>query len=129
MYGIPQKYVNIFRNFYLNSSCCVRMDSVNTELFKIVTGIFQSCLLMSALFLLVVDFIKQKTVGGLNFGIWQREEMWVTDLDFADGITLLAKMKDELQELTYSLEKAAKGSAWGSVLQSQRSCILMITKT
>ena len=56
----------------------------------------------------MVDFIQKKAVGGSNLGIQWREEMQLMDLDFAEDTSLLAKMKDELQELTNSLEKTAK---------------------
>ena len=100
LYGIPQQYINIFKSLYLNSSCCVKTDSGLTEFFHIVTGVRQGCVLSPFLFLLVVDFVMRKAIIGPSLGIKWTEETRLSDIDFADDISLLAETRDSLQELT-----------------------------
>ncbi|PIO70049.1 hypothetical protein TELCIR_08113, partial [Teladorsagia circumcincta] len=41
IYGIPSRFINIFKNLYLNSSCCVRTNDGYTRFFDITTGVRQ----------------------------------------------------------------------------------------
>ncbi|XGW34042.1 hypothetical protein V3C99_018085, partial [Haemonchus contortus] len=49
-YGVPQSFISIFKNLYLNSSCCVRTDTGYTPFFQIDTGVRQGCILSPILF-------------------------------------------------------------------------------
>ena len=49
LYGVPDKFINIFKTLYLNSSCCVKTSVGNTEMFDIKTGVRQGCILSSFL--------------------------------------------------------------------------------
>ncbi|PIO59352.1 hypothetical protein TELCIR_19187 [Teladorsagia circumcincta] len=40
-YGVPQPFISIFKNLYLNSSCCVRTDTGYMPFFQIDTGVRQ----------------------------------------------------------------------------------------
>jgi len=66
LYGIPKHYVNIFIMLYLNSRCCVKTDTGFTEMFNIITGVCQGCILSPFLFLLVIDFIMRRAMNGPN---------------------------------------------------------------
>ena len=68
-YGIPPKYINIFKALYNNSRCCIKTQSGNTDFFCIITGVRQGCILSSLLFLLVVDFVLQQSMNETHFGI------------------------------------------------------------
>jgi hypothetical protein len=74
IYGVPDKYINIFKSLYRSSSCCVRTKCGNTIMFEIVTGVRQGCILSPFLFLLVIDFIMKKTVGDRSLGIQWNED-------------------------------------------------------
>ncbi len=43
-YGIPSWFVDIFRNFYQGSRCCVLMEEGATDLFAIKTCLWQGCM-------------------------------------------------------------------------------------
>ena len=43
-YGIPEKYINIFKALYKNCSCCIRTANGHTEYFKIMSGVRQRCI-------------------------------------------------------------------------------------
>ena len=55
IYGIPEKYINIFKNLYLNSRCCIRTNSGHTDYFNIMTGVRQGWIISPLLFLLTID--------------------------------------------------------------------------
>jgi len=108
LYGIPEHYVNIFRMLCLNSHCCARTDTSFTEMFDIITGVCQGCILLPFLFLLVIDFIMQRAMNGPNMGIKWTDSSRLADLDFLDGLSLLAETRDILQEMTTNLETEAE---------------------
>lgn len=104
LYGVPSKYVNIFRALYHNSTCRVRTSSGNTNEFDIVTGVRQGCILSPLLFLIVIDFVMRKTLAGTDFGIkWGQGRL--TDLDFADDLALMCHTHSALQEMTNNLHE------------------------
>jgi len=66
----------------------------------ILTGVRQGCILSPFLFLIVIDFVKKKTVNGRDYGItWGSVKL--ADLDFADDLAL-CNTQEELQEMTNS---------------------------
>ena len=92
-YGIPQRYVNIFQNLYLHSSCCVRTENGTTDFFNIETGVRQYCILSPLLFRLAVDFVMKRVTYGTNFGIRWKDQSRLVDFDFAEEIVLLAESR------------------------------------
>lgn len=109
VYGIPPRYVSIFKNLYLNSSCAVKTETGNTDFFQILTGVRQGCILSPFLFLLAVDFVMTKAMSRPSFGISWIDAARLTDLDFADDIALLAEERKILQKMTTALgEHASK---------------------
>jgi len=51
-YGIPDRFINIFKSLYINSSCCVKTASGYTEFFEIGSGVRQGCILSPFLFII-----------------------------------------------------------------------------
>ena len=106
-HGTPQQYVNIFKKLYLNSSCCVRTDNGTTNFFNIETGVRQGYILSPLLFLLTIDFVMKNAMNKPNISISWNQGTRVTDLDFADNVTLLAETDEQLQDMTTNLEAEA----------------------
>jgi len=106
LYGIPDKYINIFRALYGNTRCCVKTGTGMTEMFDILTGVRQGCILSPFLFLIIIDFIMRKTTHGQDYGI-QLGPGKLADLDFADDIALLSNIRDALQDITTGLQNNA----------------------
>ncbi|KAK1806238.1 hypothetical protein P4O66_000116 [Electrophorus voltai] len=107
-YGIPLRFVNIFQNLYISSSCCVRTDNGYTDFFNIETGVKQGCSLSPILFLLAVDYVMKRVMMSPVTGIPWTNGSHLTDLNFADDIALLANTKPALQSMTTCLEGEAE---------------------
>ena len=106
-YGIPNKFITITQQLYLQSSCRVIHNGNLTDSFTVETGVRQGCLLSPFLFLLAVDWIMKTTTAEQNLGIqWT---MWsqLEDLDFADDIVLLSTTQAQMQTKFTKLAKTA----------------------
>ena len=89
-YGIPQKYINIFKALYKDSSCCIKTESGMTEFFLILSGVQQGCILSPFFFLIIIDYVMRKAMNTQEVGIKWSNTDWLTDLDFADDVAILA---------------------------------------
>ncbi len=62
-YGIPDKFVNIFRAMYNEFSCCIKTASGYTEFFKILSGVKQGYILSPFLFVIIIDFVMKQAMN------------------------------------------------------------------
>ena len=85
----------------------MKTDTGFTEFFDIITGVHQGCILSPFLFLLVIDFIMRQAINDTSMGIQWANHTRLTDLDFADDLSLLAERRVTLQEMTANLETEA----------------------
>ena len=72
----------------------------------VMSGVRQGCVMSGILFVLVIDWIMQKTTRrkrGIQWGLDTME-----DLDFADNLALLSTTRRNLQQKTNELEVHAK---------------------
>ena len=69
LYGILHKIINIFISLYTNSRCCIRTKDGYSDMFDIITGVRQGCILSPFLFLIVMDFIMRKSMSKPHYGI------------------------------------------------------------
>jgi hypothetical protein len=109
-YDIPPKILNLIKEMYEGFRCKVLHEGKLTENFIINTGVWQGCILSPVIFLLVLDRVMRKTVGGKKRGIlWNMRDI-LEDLGFADDICLLAQrltdMKEKLKRLQGVVELA-----------------------
>ena len=103
LYGVSDKFINIFKTLYLNSSCCVKTSVGNTEMFDITTGVRQDCILSPFLFLIIIDFIMTKAMDDAIFLIeWGQKRL--ADLVFADDISAISHTLAGIQEITNTIE-------------------------
>lgn len=92
---------------YENSSCCVRTDKGFTDLFAIVTGVRQGCILSPLFFSLIIDFIMRKSTSEFTDGIKWNNNTQLNDLDFADDIAAITSSQEGMQDLTSKIETEA----------------------
>jgi len=91
-------YISIFKALYNNSSCCVKTTTGCTDFFDIVSGVKQGCILSPFLFIIVIDYIMRKAMDQPELGIGWKDDKWLTDLDFADDIALVAEQAHVCQK-------------------------------
>jgi hypothetical protein len=95
---------------YEGFRCKVLHEGKLTENFIINTGVRQGCIRSPIIFLLVLDRIMRKTLGGRKRGILWNMRDRLEDLEFADDICLLAQrlrdMKEKLKRLQGETELA-----------------------
>lgn len=99
--GFPGQNINIVRNLYLNSSCCIRTVGGVTDSFNL--GAWQGCILSPFLFLMVMNFTMKRAMHQPIFCILWKDQFCLTDLDFTDDIKALAETRECLQEMTTSM--------------------------
>ncbi|XP_073815639.1 uncharacterized protein [Musca autumnalis] len=67
--GIPDKIILLIRELYRNSTCRVRFNTAESSPFMTTAGVKQGCILSPTLFLLMLDFVMNKTNSEAPCGI------------------------------------------------------------
>ena len=116
-YGVPAKIVSAIAATYSQTWAKVRTPDGDTESFEILAGVLQGDTLAPFLFIVALDYALRCAIDGkeeeLGFTLTKRASRRVpaktlTDLDFADDISLLSD----------SVEKACK-----LLIEVERQCI------
>ena len=103
IYGISQKYINLFAEMYENSRCCVKTTTGTSEYFAVDTGVQQGGIPSPFFFLIVIDYVLTKSMDNPEFGIsWNDSKL--TDLDFADDLALISNNTTCMQQMTDALK-------------------------
>ena len=116
-YGIPPNLLRAIERMYTNTKARVISPDGETEMFDITAGVLQGDTLAPFLFVIVLDHAMRQAVSGreeeLGFTIHPRKsrrhpKTVLTDLDFADDISLLSDEIEQAQELLLSVERECK---------------------
>jgi len=99
-YGIPEKIIGFVQNFHKDSRCAVRAGGEVGDWFKIVTGVWQGCLLSPLIYLLVMDWIWKRATDKNECGLQWIGGRTLTDLDFGDDTAVLNKTWTGMQKHT-----------------------------
>ena len=93
--GVPPKLINLMCELYFGTESAVRCGDTISDLFPVVAGVHQGCVLAPILFSACVDWIlgrmSERSSYGASFG-----NVKISDLDFADDAGILAEMLDIL---------------------------------
>lgn len=107
-YGVPEKILRLIQEMYSGYTCQVIHDGVLSSPLPVTAGVRQGCVLSPTLFLLVLDLLMRKTLGGRKRGIqWNFLER-LEDLDYADDVCMLAQ---RLSDMSFKLDKLKEYSA------------------
>ena len=97
--GIPDHLTCLLRNLYAGQEAIVRTGHGTTDRFQMGKGVRQGCILSPCLFNLYAEYIMRNTgldkpqagikIPGRN----------INNLRYADDITLMAEIKEELKSL------------------------------
>ena len=120
-YGIPEKIVNIMKNTYEGSECCVKVDGEVTGWFPVTAGVRQGCIWSPLLFGVLIDWVLKNALDKNDMGIVlerrrssRYQQQRLSDLDFADDIALIDEPEMRLQFSTSQVEE--KGARVGLTL-------------
>jgi len=83
--------VRLFRVLYNNSVSCLRTGGTYSSWFKIEAGVRQGCVLVLDSFATGMDWLLERIVEFCLIGMASSQSSF-TDLDFTDGVSLLAEL-------------------------------------
>ena len=116
-YGIPPNLLRAIEKMYSNTKAKIVTPDGETDMFEITAGVLQGDTLAPFLFIIVLDYALRQAIGGkegeLGFTIRPRRsrrhpKQVITDLDFADDISLLSDEIAQAQELLSRVERECK---------------------
>ena len=124
-YSLPQKLIDIIRSFHDNSTAAVRAYGKVSEEFEVTSGVRQGCVLAPTLFNMYFDAVihmaleehrsqgrgvvmlyqpEAKLVGNRSFNC----STLISDLEYADDMTLVAASWDDLKVMLQSLDEKCR---------------------
>ena len=113
-YGVPEKIVSAISATYSETWAKVRTPDGDTEPFQILAGVLQGDTLAPFLFIVALDYALRCAINGreeeLGFTLTRRASRRVpaktlTDLDFADDISLISSSVQKACELLVEVER------------------------
>ncbi|KAJ4943537.1 hypothetical protein JOQ06_006037 [Pogonophryne albipinna] len=112
-YGVPPNLLRAIETMYAGTRARVVTTDGNSEEFDILAGVMQGDTLAPFLFIMVLDYALRKAISGreqdLGFTLTPRRSrrhptVVLTDLDYADDISLLSDSVEQAQELLNRVE-------------------------
>ena len=112
-YGVPPNLLRAIGTMYTGTRANVVTPDGNSEEFEILAGVLQGDTLAPFLFIIVLDYALRKAINGreqdLGLTITPRRSrrhpaIVLTDLDYADDISLLSDHVEQAQELLTRVE-------------------------
>ncbi|CAM4576982.1 unnamed protein product [Leuciscus chuanchicus] len=111
-YRIPPNLLRAIESMYSGTRARVVTPDGNSEEFDILAGVMQGDTLAPFLFIIVLDYALKKAINGreqeLGFTLTPRKSSRhpavLTDLDYADDISLLSDNMEQAQELLHRVE-------------------------
>ena len=89
LHGVPPKLIDLISELYSGIESAVRCGGSISDLFPVVTGVHQGCVLVPTLFSACMDWIlgrmSERSSCGASFG-----NVKISDLDFADDAVIFA---------------------------------------
>ncbi|XP_063415915.1 uncharacterized protein LOC134697563 [Mytilus trossulus] len=67
-YHIPDKLITVIKLFYDSFECAVIDEGIQSEWFKVKTGVKQGCMMSGFLFLLTIDYVMKQTIKDQETG-------------------------------------------------------------
>ena len=92
---VPPKLIDLMSELYSGTESAVKFGGTISDLFPVVTGVHQGCVLAPTLFSTCMEWIlgrkSERSSCGASFG-----NVKISDLDFADDAVIFAEARDIL---------------------------------
>ena len=105
---IPDHLTCLLRNLYLGQEATVRTGHGTTDLFQIVKGVCQGCILSPCLFSFYAEYIMR------NAGLEEAQDRIkiagrnINNLGYSDDTTLMAESEEELKSLLMKVKEESE---------------------
>ena len=95
LHGVPPKLINLMSELHSGTESAVRYGDTISDLFPVITGVRQGCVLAPTLFSTCMDWIlgrmSERSSCGPSFG-----NIKISDFDFGDDAVIFAETLDIL---------------------------------
>ena len=116
-FGLPKETVAAITILCKNTKVKVRSPDGDTEYFDIVAGVLQGDTIAPYLFIICLDYMLRTSIDKIRengFELTKKRSRrypakTITDIDYADNITILVNTPNQAETLLHSLERAAAG--------------------
>ena len=106
--GIPDHLTHLLKNLYAGQEVTVRTGHGTTDWFQIGKGVHQGCILSPCLFNLYGEYIMRNAgLDEAQAGIKSAGRN-ISNLRYADDITLLAESREELKSLLMKVKEVSE---------------------
>ena len=105
--GYPLHLIDLLAKLYRKQLAKVKVAGTLSEWFHVKKGVQQGCVLSPYLFNILAEMVMRETLDGFQ-GRLQSGGRIVTNLRYADDITLLDTSEAELQELVDRLDQVSR---------------------
>ena len=106
--GVPDHLTCLLRNLYADQEARVRTGHGTTDWFQIRKGVCQGCILSPCLFNLYEEYIMRNTgLDEAHAGI-EIARRNISNLRYADDITLMAESEEELKSLLKKVKEKSE---------------------
>ena len=104
--GIPNKYINILRDLYTDTTCRIRADGSLSDSFTTTSGVRQGCVAAPNLFNVAVDYWMNNALArSPDTGVICHSR--ITDLCYADDVVMFAELIDTISDALVVLQEEA----------------------
>ena len=92
---VPPKLINLMSELYSGTESAVRCGNTISDLFPVVTGVYQGCVLALTLFSTCMEWILGRMSDISSYGV-SFGNVKISDVDFADDAAIFAETLDIL---------------------------------
>lgn len=104
--GIPVKLLRLIQGYYRSTRVRMRAYGSESETFEVRSGVRQGCALSPTLFNYAIDHILNTALHGFE-GVRVGRDVAVSDLAYADDITLLGNTFEEVENVLMKIHRTA----------------------
>ena len=123
--GFPCHLVELIHSLYQNQQSAVRTSGGDTEWFEMGRGVRQGCILSPNLSNIYLEDMMREDLEGFNGGV-KFGGTKITNLRYADDITLICNSRHELLDLIRRIKDASEKN--GLLLNTKKTMTMVVDR-